>query len=197
VVKEEVTMKLSVLIATTVDRREMFGKLMEEFATQATDEVQILFEEDDKKMSIGRKRQLLLERAEGDYIVYFDSDDFPYPNYLSEILTALDSGPDCVGFLIHMTTNGKHPQVCCHSLRFKAWAKHVHGYDYVRGVTHFNPVRRELALKIGFPDLRFGEDKIYSDRITRICRKEVFINKKLFHYRYTNAVPHRQKYGIK
>jgi len=190
-------MKLSVLIATTVDRREMFGRLMEEFAMQATDEVQILFEEDDKKMSIGRKRQLLLERAEGDYILYFDSDDFPYPNYLSEILTALDSGPDCVGFLIHMTTNGRHPQVCCHSLKYKVWEKNRHGYDYVRGVTHFNPVKRELALKIGFSDLRFGEDKIYSDRITRICRREVFINKKLFHYRYTNGVPHAVKYGIK
>ena len=195
--KEEAQVKLSVLIATTVDRREMFGRLMEEFAMQATDEVQILFEEDDKKMSIGRKRQLLLERAEGDYIVYFDSDDFPYPNYLSEILTALDSGPDCVGFLIHMTTNNKYPQTCCHSLKFKRWEKNRAGYDYVRSPGHFNPIKRDIALRVGFKDMRFGEDHAYSIGVTRLLRTEVFINKRLFHYRYSNAVPHSIKYGLK
>ena len=114
-----------------------------------------------------------------------------------DILNALKTNPDCVGFLIHMTTNGRNPQVCCHSLKFAEWAKRKHGYDYVRNCTHFNPVRRDIALQVGFKDLRYGEDKIYSDAVSKICKTEVFINKKLFHYRYSNSEQHKKKYGIK
>jgi hypothetical protein len=98
--------------------------------------------------------------------------------------------------LIHMTTNGIKPQLCCHSLRYKEWKEHVNGYDYVRNITHFNPVRRELALQVGFKDLRYGEDRIYSDAVTKLCETEVFINKRMFHYRYSNAVPYKKKYGF-
>jgi len=195
--------KLSILIATTVDRRPLFDKLLEEFIRQIHQidnmygGVELLYEEDNKEISIGKKRQRLLERSTGEYVVYFDSDDFPMHNYTSEIMTALQRNVDCVGFLIHMTTNSKNPQVCCHSLRYKVWAKNKNGYNYVRGCTHFNPIKREIALRVGFNDLRYGEDKIYSDAVTRLCKTEAFINKKLFHYRYSNAVPHTKKYGIK
>lgn len=193
---------LSILIATTRDRREMFKLLYFEFHKQTQDKpVEVLYEEDNKEISIGAKRQKLLERAKGDYIVFFDSDDWPMPYYVDEILEALEQKPDCVGFLIHMTTNGKRPQVCCHSLQYPVWRGDgkikIDGYDYVRNVTHFNCVRRDLALQVGFKDLRFGEDRLYSDAVTQLCEIEVFINKKLFHYRYSNKVPHPVKYGFK
>lgn len=194
--------KLSILIATTICRRELFKKLYYEIWTQSKGHpVEILFEEDNKQISIGAKRQKLLERAKGEYIVFFDSDDWPHENYVTEILKALEEKPDCVGMLIHMTTNGKRPQVCCHSLKYKVWKGdgkiRIDGYDYVRNCTHFNPCRRELALQVGFKDQRFGEDRIYSDAVTQLCKTEVFIDKKLFHYRYSNLVPHSKKYGFK
>lgn len=193
---------LSILIATTICRRELFKKLWLEFFLQTKDlPVEVLYEEDNKTISVGAKRQKLLERAKGEYIVFFDSDDWPMPNYVSEMLEALERKPDCVGFLIYMTTNGKRPQVCCHSLQYPVWKGDgkikIDGYDYVRNVTHFNCVRRDLALQVGFKDLRFGEDKIYSDAVTKLCETEVFINKKLFHYRYSTAVPFKKKYGIR
>lgn len=176
----------------------MFLKLKEELDRQSSGlEVEVLFEEDNKQISVGAKRQKLLLRAKGDYVAYFDSDDWPYDWYVQDILIALESKPDCVGFLIHMTTNNANPQTCCHSLQYKKWDKNVDGYDYVRNVTHFNPVRRDLALKVGFKDLRHGEDFTYSNSITRLCMKEVFLNKRLFHYRYSNSEPHKKKYGIK
>jgi len=190
-------MKLSILIATTVDRRPMFARLLDELHSQQTDEVEIIHFEDRRQISVGKKRQALLEKASGDYIVFFDSDDWPMKYYVSDILKATESNPDCVGFLIHMTTNGIKPQTCCHSLKYKVWAERVDGYDYVRNVTHFNPVLRSIALQVGFPDLRHGEDKWYSDRVTKLCSTEVFIDKKMFHYRYSNRMPHKLKYGIK
>lgn len=195
-------MTWDILIATVVDRRHLFLPLKDEFDRQIaelglTDKVKVIYAEDNKEMSIGAKRQLLLDHATADYINYFDSDDFPRKCYVKDIYEAIQQGPDSVGFLIQMTTNGINPKICCHSLRFKKWAERIGGYDYVRNVTHFNPVKRDHALRVGFEDLRFGEDKHYSDKVTRLCRKEVFLDKILFDYRYSNKEPHKQKYGIK
>lgn len=191
-------MILSILICTTTDRRPLFQKLYNELDRQAEGlPVEILFEEDNKQMSVGAKRQKLLLRAKGEYIVYFDSDDWPYSFYVSEIVKALESKPDCVGFEINMTTNGIKPQVCCHSLRYPVWKERVDGYDYVRSPGHFNPIKRDIAIRVGFKDMRFGEDHVYSKGVTRLCKSEIFIPKKLFHYRYSNSIPHKQKYGIR
>lgn len=194
-------MTLSILIATVKERESDFKILENEFKHQIIThklqgQVDILSLSDNKEISIGAKRQQLLESAIGEYIAYFDDDDFPYPIFLLEIMQALKESPDCVGMLIHMTTNGQKPQTCCHSLKYKQWADRKDGYDYVRNVTHFNPVRRLLALQVGFKDMRFGEDKEYSDRLTPLCKTEIFINKKLFHYRYKQHQNHNQKYGI-
>lgn len=239
--QSEGKVRLSILIATTVDRRAQFNMLMQEFHRQIDtagfkgpgreiwsyltprlsedgtplknekgeviidtikdafkhpDTVELVFMEDNKEISIGRKRQMLLEKAEGDYIVYFDSDDYPKNNYVKAIMKGLEVEPDCIGFRIAMTTNGVNPQTCCHSLRYPEWSDRKDGFDYVRNVTHFNPVKRSLALQVGFKDIRFGEDKVYSDQVTKLCKHEVFIDEFLFDYRYSNKMEHNQKYGI-
>lgn len=191
-----------ILIATIKDRTNEFIILKREFEKQILDlgledEVGILFDCDNREKPIGKKRQDLLERSKADYINFFDDDDFPYPYYVERIYQALLSKPDCIGLIILMTTNGINLQTCCHSLRNKIWAEKVNGYDYVRNVTHFNPVKREFALKTGFNvKSRFGEDKDYSYRLTRLCRNEVFINKPIFHYIYSNKIPYKEKYGF-
>jgi glycosyltransferase involved in cell wall biosynthesis len=192
---------ISILIATTVDRRESFWRVYNEFRRQidafgVSDYVKIIYLEDNKEMSIGVKRQLLLEKANTDYIVFFDSDDIAFDCYVQEIYKAIQWGFDCVGFEIKMTTNGEKEQVCCHSLSYPEWTENVDGYDYVRNVTHFNPVKRELALQVGFEDIRFGEDFFYSNKLTPLCKSEIRLYKKLFHYDYKNDVPHEIKYGI-
>lgn len=195
-------MKLSILIATVNGREWDFMNLVSDFkeqikANKLHGDVEIVTKKDNKEISIGSKRQLLLEEAKGDFIVFFDDDDKPYDTYLTKIMEAIKSNPDCVGMLIHMTTNNQNPKTCCHSLKYKLWMDNVDGYNYVRNVTHFNPVKRELALIAGFNDMRFGEDKDYSDRLTSLCKTEVFINEKIFHYRYKTNEQHNKKYGIR
>lgn len=188
-------MILSILICTIPERETMFNELMNSFKAQLNENVEVLYEPSPRgSVTIGEKRQILLNRSNGDYIVYFDDDDKPSPYYVDEILKALESKPDCVGFKIMMTTDGSNPETCIHSLSNEVWEK-KNGI-YLRNVTHFNPVKRELALQVGFKSISFGEDKEYSDRITPLCKKEVFIDKYLFDYRYTTTTPHKVKYGI-
>lgn len=197
-------MTLSILICTTIDRRVMFLDLQTEFYRQIVSnglatEVEVLYEEDNKEMSVGAKRQILLERAIGDWIVYFDSDDKPNREYVLLIYQTIisNSDIDCIGMNVDMTTDGNNPQKCCHRLKYPEWKDNIDGWDYVRNITHFNPIKRKLALMVGFKDERFGEDKIYSDLVTKLCKKEAYIEQPLFHYRYTTQIPHKEKYGIR
>lgn len=189
--------KLSILICTIPERKELFDSLIELFRNQYSGgEVELVINSASREnISVGYKRQYLLDTCNGEYIVYFDDDDKPSPYYIDEILKAIESKPDCVGFKILMTTNGSNPETCIHSLKNKVWEK-KNGV-YLRNVTHFNPVKRELALQVGFKDLRFGEDFDYANRLTPLCKNEVFIDKYLFDYRYSTKEPHREKYGIK
>ena len=51
-------MKLSILIPTTIDRRQMFELLYADLLKQAEGKsVEVLYDEDNKEISIGAKRQ--------------------------------------------------------------------------------------------------------------------------------------------
>lgn len=210
--------KLSILIATTEERRGMYYELMTEFENQIKAEeynngsvlidsslstwrnctgkdVEVISVSDNKGISIGRKRQVLLDMAVGEWVVFFDDDDWPASNYVELILSNMSDSVDCMGIKVKMTTNGLNEQTCLHRLG-RPWAESKEGYDYIRPIIHFNPVRRELALQAGFRDMRFGEDRDYADRLNRLVRNEVFIDEWLFHYRYTTKQPHNEKYGV-
>ncbi len=95
---------LTVMIPTTIDRRELFVPLVNELQRQRqgfSELVEIIWREDNKEISVGLKRQQLLEDATGEWVVGFDSDDWPAPTYLTDIITALKDNPnvDHVGFL--------------------------------------------------------------------------------------------------
>ena len=163
-------------------------------------EVEVLTEVDNKEISIGLKRQKLLEKAKGKFIVFFDDDDMPYYHYVRNILCAIKTHTDidCIGVKIDMTTNGGNPQKCSHCLQNKVWRNGEVGedFDYYRNITHFNPVLREKALLAGFKDLRFGEDIDYCNRLNPLLSKEHILENPIFHYKYTNSQEHNKKYGI-
>lgn len=190
------TPRLSILLATVLSRQNLFAKLLLHLQAQAEGKpVELVIACDNKEISIGKKRQQLLERATGDYVCFVDDDDWVSDDYVDRILAAIETNPDCVGFLITCTTNGRDPKKAIASLKYRQWADNVDGYHYVRSPYHKTPVRREIALKAGFPDLRYAEDKIYSNGILKHLKTEVFVSQVLYQYRYRNE-PFNQKYGI-
>jgi hypothetical protein len=81
-------------------------------------------------------------------------------------------------------------------MRYKQWVDDRDGYRFCRSTYHKTPVRRELALQAGFPDLRYGEDKIYSERIIGLVKSEVFIKSTLYFYRFSSREKFTEKYGF-
>ena len=188
-------MKLSILIATVKGREDLLMQLYKKIMNQVDSDIQVLISSDSKEVSIGVKRQSLLESACGDHICFIDDDDDIPDYYIQEILTAIKSEPDCVGFLIHCLINGIE-RMAVGSLKYTEWKDKTDGYDYVRSPYHKNPVRRVLALETGFKNLRYAEDHDYSKRLLPLLKSEIFINRVMYHYRYKTE-PHNTKYGIK
>ena len=197
---------LSILIATVVEREHSFYELLKELNKQIeehnlNDKVEICYISDNKELTIGSKRNGLLSMARGQYITFLDDDDMINEYYVPIIVKKLeDDQPDCIGFSIRMTTNGENEQICDHSLRHKkeGWQTAKKGFDYIRNVTHFNPIKAHIAKSVGFPEVRYGEDKVYSDAVTKLCFKESYVEGiYMIDYRYSNKQEHKAKYGIK
>lgn len=190
-------MKLSILICTTIDRRDMFVPLFEDLKNQAEGKsVEILYIEDNKEISVGKKRQQLLDMAKGDYVCFHDSDDWHSEDYIDQILEAIENNPDCVGMKIKC--EGCQGQTAAASIKYKKWEDNKFGYDYVRYIYHKTPVKRTHAIAVGFEDLRFSEDHKYSMGLLNsgLLKDEVFIDKQIYIYRFKYEEPNK-KYGIK
>ena len=193
-------MKLSILIATIFDRISDFKLIYSELVQQreGDQEIEILFYRDNRQLSIGDKRNNLISQAAGDYVVFIDDDDWIPSYYIKEIIKAIEVNPDSIGFLQHCIFNGAEEKMACLSNKYSDWAENLDGYDYVRTPYHKTPIRRDIALNIGFKNMRYAEDHDFSKRLksTGLIKNEYFIDKIMYYYRYSNKVSHNEKYGI-
>lgn len=192
-------MKLSVLICTIPERKHLFNKLINELQRQIIEcngGVQIVSDDRERKqVSVGLKRNDLLKKSIGDYVCFIDDDDFIPSYYIDEILKAIDSKPDCVGFKIECDMEGKKESAC--SSNKYNWGENIDGFKYVRSIYHKSPIRRELAISAGFKDMRYAEDYDFSMRLRNsgLLQKEVYINKVMYYYNYKFENP-KIKYGL-
>lgn len=177
---------LSVLIPSTIDREWMTLALREFICINTTPEEGYQFELliDWSDCIIGKKRNDLLKIAKGKYIVFVDSDDIVSPNYISLILEACKSGSDCIGISGVITTNGGNKKQWHISRDNAGWYERDN--VYYRTPNHISPVKRELALQAGFPEISFAEDAEYSRRLVPLLKTETKIEQNIYHYKYVS-----------
>jgi glycosyltransferase involved in cell wall biosynthesis len=187
-------MLLSILICTIPSRTKELERLMARLRPQLPDtydydgnlDVEVIVHEElanrDGGPTIGANRQALLNDAAGDYVCFVDDDDYVSQDYVEQILKAIESEPDCVGIKGHYydSPGREIPQLMFHSKRFEKWAEHLPVFE--RTPNHLNPVRRELALQVGYHDLMAGEDHKYSNRLNPLLKTEVMIEKPIYIY---------------
>lgn len=184
---------LSIMIPYTPDRAKVLYELLSALHRQiekenVQNEVEILIELDNYEMSIGAKRQKLLERAVGEYVVAIDSDDEVSEDYISSIIEGIRQNPDVISFNGYMTTKG----VSRESFKIMKDSLYItvsdaHGRkEHLRYNNHLSPIKREIALKIGYKDMKFAEDFDYAKRLKEsgLVKTEYYIPKDLYHYKY-------------
>ena len=176
--------KLSILIPTTKSREKVFSVLKKEIERQIEGQpVELLINEHETD-NVGKKRNDLLRQAKGTWVVSVDSDDHISKDYVSKILKATETNPDCIGISGYITTNGKHKKQWHISKEYGSW--YERNSVYFRTPNHISPVKRELALKVMFPEISFGEDAVYSERILPFLKSEVRVRGDIYHYDFKN-----------
>lgn len=182
------TPTLSILICSLESRVDLLGQLLTTLGPQLTDEIELLIDADDGKISIGSKRNALLHNAKGEYVCYIDDDDRVPEDYIAQILSALETRPDCVGFNLAYYVDGVLKGTAIHSLRFQTYGQRRNGrmMEYERTPNHLNPIRRELALQAGFTEKNHGEDTDFAVKVRPLLQTEVFVDKTLYHYLYNS-----------
>lgn len=181
-------MKLSILIPSLVDRYETRTALLFALSAQYKgNDVEILTEVDRGEMSIGRKRNLLLDRAQGDYVCFVDDDDELSSDYILKALTAIEMNPDCCSLTGVITWNGENPQTFEHSIKYSEWKTNLTApIVYERNPNHLNIIRSSIAKQFKFLEINHGEDRDWSEQIfeSGLLKTEAEIPGVIYHYRY-------------
>lgn len=179
--------KLSILICTLKSREKLLSQLLDVINEQKTDEVEILINSDEGEKKIGTKRNELLEKANGEYVCFVDDDDTITYDYVSSILNCLKKSPDAVGIELNYYQDNKLIGIAYHSSKNDSWfekksTKDAYIMEYYRTINHLNPIKREIALKVKFPEINDGEDYDFSIRLAGLINSEEYINHPIYNY---------------
>lgn len=176
--------RLSILIATIGRRNDKLIELLNALVPQTEKwEIEVVAYWNCGELKIGPIRQALLEEAQGEYVCFIDDDDKVPAYYCDKIMYAL--GKDYVGFEVELfNNNNKMPRVF-HSIKYGIW--HQDDQGYYRGVTHLNPLRRELALLGNFGPTGIGEDETWARTVTPHVRTENYVNLIMYYYLHDSS----------
>lgn len=135
--------------------------------------VEILVD-DRATVPVNDKRQSLLERAHGHYVVFIDDDDYVAHDYVARILSKVQANADVMTFRGVMTTAGAAPESVEYSLKYNEWRSE--GGIHYRTPCHLNPVKREIALKVGHAAKSvYAEDFEYAMRLRPELNTEAYL----------------------
>ena len=177
-------MRLSILICTTSAREKVMRGLMRNLNHQIKQfegQVEIIINDHETDI-VGKKRNDLLNLAKGDYVVAIDSDDEVSMDYVKLILRAAKEGSDCIGISGIITTNGRNPKQWHISKDYGSW--YEKNRVYYRTPNHISPIKRELALKVMFPEIQFAEDADFSKRVLPHLKTESKVKGNIYTYKY-------------
>ena len=193
-------MKLSVLICSVHTRRNTFlpvilNELYRQYdllSESEKNDVEIIVLQDNKKIMLGTKRNFMVDMAQGQYVVFVDDDDRINQLYLKKLLTASYNLTDCITFKALVTINGTDAKECTYSIKFEMDGNFEDRYERIPN--HICAIKRELARKVNYPAIPYGEDSGFSKEIKKYLQTEHFINEVLYFYDYNSQTTEKQQH---
>jgi len=179
---------LSVLTPAVPSRWAQLQKLSDELARQIGDKpVEHLTLVDNKRRTVGEKRDALLRASRGQYVAFCDDDDWVRPNYVAKIVSAIQFNPgvDVITFSQHSQVN-EHISEVCFGLGNPNQSFNPGGTTF-RNAWHVCAWRRGLAVQSFFPASNYGEDWAYASRLCAVAKTSVHIPYILHEYHHSSA----------
>ena len=184
-------MILSILTPTIPGREKQLQALQRRIETQIGGQaVEHLILSDNRKRSIGAKRQALLDIARGQYIAFVDDDDDIADGYIEELVNAAASGADVITFRQRAIYNGLESEV--HFGINNQDEPFKPGGITLRAPWHVCAWKRERVDECLFSEVNFGEDLCWCLQARRRIITATHIDSVLHTYRHdrsTTAAP--------
>jgi len=179
----------SILIPSLEDRTHLLEELTLKLKNQidlsdSVDKIEILTCIDNYQLSIGTKRNMLLDHSLGKYISFIDDDDDISDDYIAIIIDKLKQNPDCVALIGIISFDGGNPKTFIHSIKYSSYFKRRN--TYYRPPNHLNPMKRSIAILERFPEINSKEDTKWAMKLSRrnLFKKEADVDKPYYFYRY-------------
>lgn len=180
---------LSILIPSVPERFAFLEKITNDLKQQADKkEVEVLVFMDNRRRTIGAKRNDLIKLAQGKYTVFIDDDDEVSDDYVDQILNAIKNNddPDCIVYDVWVSGYSEtYPEmkdkICKYGIEYTYQNKEE---AYYRPPNHLSVYRRQIALAHSFKDASYAEDDQWASVACKYIKKQVRINKILYFYNY-------------
>ena len=189
-------MDISILIPTMASRRTLFHEVLREVRRQIEEvpeiRVEVLWESDNGEMTLGAKRNVLVDKCQGKYHCFIDDDDVLALDYIKTFVPMIRSGVDydCASFVGAHYYRGVFNKLFYHSLDHTEWAEFQD--RYIRTVSPMNMIRTDIVREVRYADIRNTEDHEFSKRLmsSGLLKSEYKINPNHPIYHYVDGVKH-------
>lgn len=191
-------MKLSILTPTTPRRVELMGSLAETINEQCEGRpVEHIWIGDNETISIGQKINAMVKLALGEYVTVVADDDMVMPNYVEEILRAIDMNPladlicfDTEYYIADKGLEDFYPDKPNYIIKEGAWYedKMVDGVLY-RPASDKMCWRRSIRLAAPCIHSWDRSDSEFAKVACPMVRSEVQLEKALYQYYYNQYSP--------
>jgi len=181
---------ISILIPTMKPRQALFEQVLAEVQRQIREtpeiRVEVLWESDNGELTLGQKRNVLMDRCSGKYHCFVDDDDVLAPYFLKTFVPMIQSTEDydCASFVGAHYVRGKFNKLFHHSLDYPEWYEKPD--RFIRSVSPMNLIRTSIVRQVRYADIRNTEDHEFSKRLmaSGLLKKEFKIHpdRPIYHY---------------
>jgi len=180
--------KLSILVPSVPSRLTTFyPRIMSELLKQCEkySDVEIIGLFDNKKRTVGEKRQDLLNLARGEYLVFIDDDDRISDDYISSIMEEIYKNPntDCIVFdCICCINKSDLKTLCKYGIEFEYGHTNPEKTQWTGKPAHTMVYKSAIAKSHLYNSCNFGEDIDWVVRACKDIREQTRIDKVLYYY---------------
>lgn len=187
---------LSILIPTIPERKGRLSTLLFELEKQKLEflkfhhtigYIQIIVNDSprflDGGLSIGKKREELVNGASGKYLCFLDDDESIAPNYIESLMRLCAEGNDIVTFRASVRMDNMWALVNMSLNNIENEQIHPDGIVN-RPPWHMCPVKSVYAKMFSFPDLNNAEDFAWMEQVLKCCHTESHTDRILFQYNH-------------
>lgn len=187
-------MILSILICSVTNRLESLGRLIKciEDQIKYRQDVEILVSIDNKKRTVGEKRNDLIYQSQGRYTVFIDDDDIVESDYVEQIINKInEEKTDVVCFDAVRYVDGEFDKQVKYGVQYRK-----DGEDekyYYRIPNHLMVFKRDISATTPYKFVSFGEDAQWAKDAFRKINTQATIDKVLYHYYFSPSNTETQK----